>query len=70
VPSGRDPDLGLFLDILRTLETIDAPYMMIGAFAGAVYGVTRTTHDVDIVVDLDETHIRVGGGLSASTLLC
>jgi hypothetical protein len=28
------PDLGLFLDILRTLERIDAPYMIIGAFAG------------------------------------
>jgi hypothetical protein len=46
------------LDILQTLEAIGAPYMIIGAFAGAVYGVTRTTYDVDIVVDLQETHIR------------
>ena len=37
------PDLSLFLDILQTLEAIGAPYMVIGAFAGAVYGVTRTT---------------------------
>jgi hypothetical protein len=58
VLNGRDPDLSLFLDILQTLEAIDAPYMIIGAFAGAVYGVTRTTHDVDIVVDLREAHIR------------
>jgi hypothetical protein len=48
----------LFLDILQTLEEIRAPYMIIGAFAGAVYGVTRTTYDIDMIVDLDETHIR------------
>jgi hypothetical protein len=32
--------------------------MVIGAFAGVVYGVTRTTYDIDIVVDLDEEHIE------------
>ncbi len=52
------PDLSLFLDILQTLEAIGAPYMVIGAFAGVVYGVTRTTYDIDIVVDLDEEHIE------------
>jgi len=46
------------LDILRTLEAIDAPYMIIGAFAAAVYGTTRTTYDIDIVVDLNEEHIE------------
>lgn len=52
------PDLSLFLDILQTLEAIGAPYMVIGAFAGAVYGITRITYDIDIVVDLDEEHIE------------
>ncbi|MBM4467475.1 MAG: hypothetical protein FJ014_18280 [Chloroflexi bacterium] len=52
------PDLSLFLDILQTLEAIGAPYMVIGAFAGVVYGVTRTTYDIDIVVDLNEEHIQ------------
>lgn len=52
------PDLSLFLDILQTLEAIGAPYMVIGAFAGAVYGVTRTTYDIDIVVDLNEEHVE------------
>lgn len=51
------PDLGLFLDILQTLEAIDAPYMIIGAFAAIVYGITRTTYDIDIVVELNEEHI-------------
>ena len=53
----RAPDLGLFLDILQTLEAIDAPYMIIGAFAATVYGITRTTYDIDIVVKLNEEHI-------------
>ena len=51
------PDLGLFLDILQTLERIGAPYMIIGAFAGTVYGITRVTYDIDMVVDLSEEHI-------------
>jgi hypothetical protein len=58
VSSGSAPDLSLFADILRILEDIDAPYMIIGAFAATVYGVSRVTYDIDIVVDLDESHIR------------
>ena len=44
----RSPDLSLFLDTLRTLEAIDAPYMIIGAFAATVYGITRVIYDIDI----------------------
>ena len=58
MPNERSPDLSLFLDILHTLETIDAPYMIIGAFAATVYGITRVTYDIDIVVDLGEEHIE------------
>jgi hypothetical protein len=58
VPNERPPDLSLFLDILHTLEAIGAPYMIIGAFAATVYGITRVTYDIDIVVDLDEEHIE------------
>ena len=58
MPTEQSPDLSLFLGILQTLEAMDAPYMIIGAFAGAVYGVTRATYDIDIVVDLNETHIH------------
>ncbi len=49
MPRTDSPDLGLFLDILQTLEALDIPYMIIGAFAGTVYGVTRVTYDIDIV---------------------
>jgi hypothetical protein len=58
VPNERPPDLSLFLDVLHTLEAIGAPYMVIGAFAATVYGVTRVTYDIDMVVDLDEEHIE------------
>ncbi len=33
------------------------PYAILGAFAARVYGSTRTTHDVDLVVALEERHI-------------
>jgi hypothetical protein len=51
------PDYSLFLDIIQVLERIGAPYMLIGAFAATAYGLTRTTYDIDIVVDLSEAHI-------------
>ncbi len=59
MPAKRAPDLSLFLDILQTLNRIDAPYMIIGAFAGTIYGITRVTYDIDIVVDLADAHIEV-----------
>jgi hypothetical protein len=32
--------------------------MIIGAFAGTIYGITRVTYDIDIVVDLVDAHIE------------
>ena len=52
------PDLSLYLHILQTLEQIEVPYMVIGAFAGTFYGITRTTFDIDIIVLLSEKHIQ------------
>ena len=57
MPNEDRPDLTLFLDILQTLEEIGAPYMVIGGFAATLYGITRATYDIDIVVDLKEQHI-------------
>jgi len=53
----RAPDFGLFVDILLTLERIQAPYMVIGAFAAIIYGARRTTFDIDIVVNLNNALI-------------
>jgi hypothetical protein len=41
-----------YLRIVHALEKINAPYMIVGAFAGWAFGVRRVTFDVDILVDL------------------
>ncbi len=53
-----EPNFQLYFDVLQNLERFQAPYGIIGAFAGVSYGVTRITMDVDIVVDLHERHIQ------------
>ena len=41
-----------YVEIIRALEEIDAPYMIVGAFGGYAFGISRTTYDIDILVDL------------------
>lgn len=55
--NNASPNFNLFFAILQTLEAIQAPYMIIGAFAAILYGSSRTTYDIDIIVDLNEEHI-------------
>ncbi|WP_376791170.1 hypothetical protein [Thermoflexus sp.] len=50
--------LELYVDILQTLERLNIPYVVIGAFAGMSYGMTRLTADVDIVVELNEEQVE------------
>lgn len=42
-----------YLAVLQALEDIGASYMVVGAYGASAYGVSRATHDVDIIVDLD-----------------
>ncbi len=53
MPTGKRADLSLFLNILQTLERINAPYMIIGAFAGTFYGINRVTYDIDIDIQIN-----------------
>lgn len=48
--------LGFYLDVVRALDEIGAPYMIVGAFAATAFGLRRATFDVDIIVDLHEPH--------------
>ena len=48
--------LGFYLDVVRALDEIEAPYMLVGAFAATAFGLRRATFDVDIIVDLHEPH--------------
>lgn len=43
-----------YVQIVKTLDEIGAPYMIVGAFGGYPFGITRATFDIDILVDLHE----------------
>lgn len=43
--------------VIEILEELDAPYMVVGSFASAVYGEPRMTRDIDIVIQLSRDHV-------------
>jgi hypothetical protein len=47
-------EFAFYMDVLRALEAVGAAYMVVGAFGASAYGLSRATHDVDIIVDLDD----------------
>lgn len=50
--------LAVLLKVTSVLESLGVPYAVSGSIASALYGVARTTQDVDIVADLRPAHIR------------
>jgi len=46
--------ISFYVQIINALDKIGAPYMIVGAFGGYAFGLTRTTYDIDILVDLRE----------------
>ena len=44
----------LFLLFTEPLNRLGLQYMVTGAVASIIYGEPRTTHDIDLVVDLDD----------------
>jgi len=44
--------LDFYVRVVKALDEIGAPYMIVGAFGGTIFGITRATHDIDIIVDL------------------
>ena len=42
-----------YLDVLKALDEVGSNYMVVGAYGASAYGLSRNTHDVDIIVDLD-----------------
>lgn len=46
--------ISFYVQIVRVLDEIKAPYMIVGAFGGYPFGITRVTFDIDILVDLKD----------------
>lgn len=44
----------LVIAVIKALEAENVPYMLAGSFASMVYGIPRSTKDVDFVVELEE----------------
>jgi hypothetical protein len=45
------------VDVIAALDACDLPYMLVGSFSTNVYGVERSTKDVDLLVELGDTSI-------------
>lgn len=46
--------VSFYVQIVKALDEIGAPYMIVGAFGGYSFGITRVTFDIDILVDIRE----------------
>jgi hypothetical protein len=44
--------------ITAAFDAADIAYMLTGSFAGAHYGIPRSTQDIDIVIDATESQLR------------
>lgn len=50
--------ISFYVQIVKALDEINAPYMIVGAFGGYPFGITRVTFDIDILVDLQEQNFE------------
>ena len=46
--------LDFYIRVVQTLDEIGARYMIVGAYGGSIFGIIRSTNDIDILVDLRE----------------
>jgi hypothetical protein len=44
--------------VVRVLEALKVPYLLVGSFATNIYGIPRSTKDADFVVQLGDTSIH------------
>ncbi len=56
--NGSLSHLAFYVEVLLKLDELDVPYVIIGGFAASMFGTTRVTLDIDIVVALEEKHIQ------------
>ena len=46
------------LQVTAALENLGVPYLIGGSLASTLYGMVRTTQDLDIVAELEQVHIQ------------
>jgi hypothetical protein len=46
------------LDVARRLDSLGIPYFLSGGLAAIVYGILRTTVDIDIIADIRAHHAQ------------
>jgi len=46
--------ISFYVRVIKVLDEIGAPYMIVGSFGGYLFGLSRATYDIDILVDLQE----------------
>ena len=51
--------IDLFLLFTRPLDQAEIPYMATGSVAAMLYGIPRFTHDLDLILDLRNTPVKV-----------
>jgi hypothetical protein len=52
------PEHNLFRIFISRLEKYNIPYIVTGAVASVIYGEPRLTHDIDLVVELDDKNAQ------------
>ncbi|MCI0415687.1 hypothetical protein L0222_23170 [bacterium] len=57
--------LGIVID---KLDEQGIPYMIVGSFASNLHGVPRTTHDADLVIEIDEPRLQAFARSLGSTI--
>ena len=57
---------GLLLDCLRRLNAGEIAYMLTGSMASNAWGIPRTTHGLDFVIQLPPSQIALFAGAFAS----
>jgi hypothetical protein len=51
------PELNLFLIFIKPLNAMGIPYVVTGSVASILYGEPRMTHDIDLIVEIQDRQI-------------
>lgn len=49
--------LQILLQVIAVLDALGVPYLVGGSLASSLYGIPRSTNDIDLVVDLAPSHV-------------